>query len=113
MLLSSLSIPSGTRPPSIGKPLAFVFLASILPGGAALAVTFQNVGPTPFGDDTHSASVSPFPPTPVSSIGGANPRQCPWINTRLNNFIAAHPANGTGPTGQGWSYSWAGVAQEA
>lgn len=36
-----------------------------------------------------------------------------WINTGLNNFITANPANGTGPSGQGWSYSWAGVAAEA
>jgi hypothetical protein len=76
------------------------------------AYGFQIAGPTFFGDDNHTASVNPFPAIAVSTIANP-PGQCAWINTGLNNFIAANPANGSGPSGQGWSYSWAGVATEA
>ncbi|HUO08000.1 MAG TPA: PEP-CTERM sorting domain-containing protein [Phycisphaerae bacterium] len=84
--------------------------------GNARGVTFQNAGPTVNGDDSITATANPYPLIPVSTIpaGGGTPAgQCVWINTGLNNFITANPSNGTGPTGQGWSYSWAGVAQEA
>jgi hypothetical protein len=70
-----------------------------------------------FGDDVHTSTLNPYPLVPVSSITYAgHPElngQCAWINSGLNAFIAANPANGTGPSGQGWSYAWAGVAQEA
>ncbi len=70
-----------------------------------------------FGDDTHTATLNPYPMIAVSSLTYAgNPAlngQCVWINAGLNAFVAANPANGSGPTGQGWSYTWAGVAQEA
>ena len=80
--------------------------------GDAFGLVTANAGPTPFGDDNHSASTNPSPLIAVSSI--ASPAgQCTWINTGLTNFIAANPADGTGPSGQGWSYSWAGVATEA
>jgi hypothetical protein len=96
----------------VAWPLGMVLFAlGVLPGNA-LGVTFQNAGPTLNGDDLHSASVNPFPAIQVSSIASP-PGQCVWINTGLNNFITANPTNGTGPSGQGWSYSWAGVATEA
>ncbi|MGD0572271.1 MAG: PEP-CTERM sorting domain-containing protein [Sedimentisphaerales bacterium] len=94
-----------------------MFLALGLAAGAmvsnAWGTTSQSVGPTPFGDDTHSATLNPYPAIGVSTITSAPPGQCAWINTGLNNFIAANPANGTGPSGQGWAYNWAGVAAEA
>jgi hypothetical protein len=62
----------------------------------------------PFGDDIHTSTLNPYPMTPVSTITYAgNPAlngQCSWINTALDKYIAANP---------GWTYSWAGVAQEA
>ena len=102
-----------SRARRIAPPLVMVLFALAVSPGNAFGVTAQNDGPLLWGDDFHSASTNPFPLIPVSSIGGPNPGQCPWINTGLNNFIVANPSNGTGPTGQGWSYSWAGVATEA
>jgi hypothetical protein len=74
---------------------------------------FRTVGPTPFGDDLHSAALNPYPAIAVSTIASNLPGQCAWINTGLNAFIAANPVNGSGPSGQGWSYTWAGAAAEA
>jgi len=65
-----------------------------------------------FGDDNLSCTLSPYPAIAVSSILNP-PGQCSWINTGLNNFITANPTNGSGPTGESWSYSWAGVATES
>jgi len=79
---------------------------------SAYGLTFQTVGPTNYGDDALSATVNPYPAIAVSTIASP-PGQCSWINTGLNNFIAANPTNGSGPTGQSWSYNWAGVAAEA
>jgi hypothetical protein len=79
----------------------------------ACGAMFQTVGPTPFGDDFNSATLNPYPAIAVSTIASNPPGQCDWINTGLNAFIAANPANGSGPSGQGWSYTWAGAAQEA
>lgn len=62
----------------------------------------------PFRDDIHTSTLNPFPLTPVSSITYAgHPEltgQCVWINAGLDAYIKANP---------GWTYGWAGVAQEA
>ena len=101
-----------SRTRRVAPPLVMVLVALALAPRNASGVTAQNVGPLLWGDDFHSASINPFPAIPVSSIA-APPGQCVWINTGLTNFITANPSNGTGPSGQGWSYSWAGVATEA
>jgi hypothetical protein len=56
-------------------------------------------GPTPYGDDIHSASLNPSPLIQVSTLGS-----CAWISAGLNAFDAVNP---------NWSYSWATKAQEA
>jgi hypothetical protein len=91
---------------------ATVLVVSVLlsPGNVR-ADTFASTNGV-FGDDNLSCSLSPYPAIAVSSILNP-PGQCTWINTGLNNFIAANPTNGSGPTGQSWSYSWAGVAAES
>jgi hypothetical protein len=89
-----------------------LFVVAGFMASSAYGVTFQSVGPTNYGDDALSATVNPYPAIQVSTIASP-PGQCSWINTGLNNFIAANPTNGTGPSGQAWSYSWAGVAAEA
>lgn len=61
-----------------------------------------------FRDDLHTSTLNPYPLVPVSSITYAgHPEltgQCIWINAGLDAYTKANPA---------WSYSWAGVAQEA
>ena len=87
----------------------------------SLAVGANITGPASvsavIGDDNNTSTLNPYPIIPVSSITyPGNPAlngQCVWINAGLNAFITANPANGSGPSGEGWSYSWAGVAQEA
>ncbi|HEY2838428.1 MAG TPA: hypothetical protein VGJ26_04740 [Pirellulales bacterium] len=79
------------------------------------------VGPAsvsaPFGDDVHTSTLNPYPLINISTITyPGNPAlngQCVWINAGLDAFIKANPVNGSGPSGAGWSYTWAGVAQEA
>ncbi|HEV3003399.1 MAG TPA: PEP-CTERM sorting domain-containing protein [Pirellulales bacterium] len=83
------------------------------PCGANGGAIYSFVGPKLFGDDLHYATVDPFPPTPVSTIASNPPGQCAWINTGLAAFMTANPANGSGPSGQGWTFNWAGVAAEA
>jgi hypothetical protein len=95
-----------------GLGMVLLAVSVFLSPGNAAGATFLNAGPTFFGDDNHSATLNPYPAIAVSTIANP-PGQCTWINTGLNNFITANPANGSGPTGQGWSYSWAGVATEA
>ncbi len=94
-------------------PLFLLAAGVLLLPGNARGGMFQTVGPTPFGDDLHSASLNPYPAIAVSTIASNPPGQCAWINAGLNAFLAANPANGTGPSGQGWSYTWAGAAAEA
>jgi hypothetical protein len=102
----------------------FSFLSILTVGHAFLLPSFAaggSVGPASvsayYGDEYHTSMLNPYPLTSVSSItysgSPALNGQCVWINTGLNAFIAANPADGSGPSGQGWSYSWAGVAQEA
>jgi hypothetical protein len=61
-----------------------------------------------FGDDVHTSTLNPYPLVPVSSITYVgHPEltgQCTWINAGLNAYIKANA---------GWTYNWAGVAQEA
>ena len=93
---------------------AIVLCAGVpLSPGAAYAGTQQNTGPILAGDDFNSASVNPYPLIQVSTIGSLPPGQCAWINAGMTAFATANPANGTGPSGEGWTYSWAGVADEA
>lgn len=70
-----------------------------------------------YGDDFHTSTLNPDPLIPVSSITYAgNPAlngQCAWINAGLAAFVTANPADGSGPSGQAWTFTWAGVAQEA
>jgi hypothetical protein len=64
----------------------------------------------PFGDDQHTSTLNPYPFIPVSTITYVgHPElngQCSWINTGLSAFKAA-------PGNSGWTWNWAGVAQEA
>lgn len=91
--------------------LPFV-VSALLAAGNARADTFQSVGPVLYGDDFHSASLTPYPTIAVSSI--LSPAgQCTWINAGLDAFIAANPANGSGPSHEAWSYTWAEPAVEA
>ena len=80
---------------------------------SAYGITFQSVGPTNVGDDALSCTLNPYPVIPVSTIASTPPGQCSWINTGLSTFQAANPANGTGPSGQAWTFTWAGVTDEA
>jgi hypothetical protein len=82
--------------------------------------TQQSTGPIPGGDDWNSASVMPYPAIPVSTIQSLPPGQCAWINAGTAAFQAANPGtsagavlDGTGPSGQGWNFVWAGAAVEA
>jgi hypothetical protein len=82
--------------------------------------TQQSTGPIPAGDDWNSASLAPYPAIPVSSIASIPPGQCAWINAGNAAFAAANPGtaagaalDGTGPSGQGWTFTWAGAAVEA
>jgi len=79
---------------------------------SAYGITFQTVT-TNAGDDTLTSTLNPFPVIPVSSIASTPPGQCAWINTGISTFLAANPTNGTGPSGQSWSFTWAGQAAEA
>ncbi len=102
-----------SRPHAWALSFAFVSAALSFAAGNATGATFQNAPTNSFGDDPIlNASVNPYPLIGVSTIA-APAGQCVWVNTGLNNFITANPTNGSGPTGQGWSYSWAGVATEA
>ncbi|HEV3023691.1 MAG TPA: hypothetical protein VGX76_14550, partial [Pirellulales bacterium] len=83
------------------------------PSDARGGPIFPFVGPKLFGDDLHWATVDPFPPTPISTITSDAPGESPWINTGLAAFMAANPANGSGPSGQAWTFNWAGAAAEA
>jgi hypothetical protein len=93
--------------------------ASLAPSDA-IGGTQQTAGPS-FGiDDRDSVSLNPYPSIAVSTIGSIPPGQCAWINTGLAAFSAANPSDptkpatdGTGPSGQGWTFTWAGVAAEA
>ena len=83
--------------------------------GAANITGPQSVS-APFGDDVHTSTLNPYPLINVSTIpaGGNTPAgQCSWINAGLDAFKTANPMDGTGPSGQAWSFSWAGVAAEA
>src|ERR1017187_1461509 len=80
---------------------------------SAYGITFQSVDPTNVGDDALSCTLNPYPVIPVSTIASTPPGQCSWINTGLSTFQAANPANGTGPSGQAWTFTWAGVTDEA
>jgi hypothetical protein len=84
--------------------MTLIAVGVLLSPSNARGTTFQTVGPIPYGDDLHSATLNPYPPTPVTN--------CDWINIGLNAFIAANPANGSGPSGEGWTYHWADQAQE-
>lgn len=93
-----------------------ILLAStmvLLPGLAFGDVGAPVAGPTWGIDDMNTSTLGPYPLIPVSSIGGPNPGQCIWINSGMNSFVANNPVNGSGPSGQGWSYNWAGPAVEA
>lgn len=76
----------------------------------ALGGFVSNSGSTSafFGDDLHTSTLNPNPLVPVSTITYAgHPEltgQCTWINAGLDAFKVANPT---------WSYSWAGVTQEA
>jgi PEP-CTERM motif len=98
-------------PPLITMSLLVVSV--LLSPSNARADIFQSVGPLPSGDDVNSSTLNPFPLIAVSSIASTPPGQCSWINTGLTTFVAANPADGTGPSGQAWSYGWAGAAAEA
>jgi hypothetical protein len=69
------------------------------------------------GDDVNTSTLNPYPMIPVSSITyTGHPElngQCTWINSALDAFKAANPKDGSGPSHEGWTYSWAGVATEA
>jgi hypothetical protein len=94
-------------------PMIMLAASLLLSPSTAYGGIEQNIGPIPAGDDQNSASVNPYPAIAVSTIASNPPGQCTWINTGLANFSAANPANGTGNSGQGWTFTWAGVAQEA
>ncbi|MBI2826132.1 MAG: PEP-CTERM sorting domain-containing protein [Planctomycetia bacterium] len=91
----------------------------LLAGGVLLAPsnayggTQQQDGPRIFGDDINTSTANPYPAIAVSTIQTMPPGQCPWINTGLATFLAANPANGSGPSGEAWTFTWAGAAQEA
>ena len=103
------------------RALSIILLAAGLMLSPTLASAANITGPASvsavIGDDNNTSTLNPYPLIPISSITYAgNPAlngQCTWINTGLNNFIAANPNDGSGPSGAGWSYTWAGVAQEA
>src|ERR1043165_8580902 len=92
----------GQIAPSLAMMLLAVWV--MLSPGNASGATSPNAGPTFFGDDNHSASANPYPAIAVSTITSPNPGQCPWINTGLAAFQTANPSNGTGPSGQGWTF---------
>ena len=101
--------------PMIGLAVGVLLLPSIALGG-----TQQSTGPIPAGDDWNSASLNPYPAIPVSTIGSIPPGQCAWINAGTAAFAAANPGtaagaalDGTGSSGQGWTFTWAGAAVEA
>jgi hypothetical protein len=103
----------------IAPPLITMTLLAVsvlLTPGKACGVMFQSVGPTPFGDDVHSAMLDPYPAIAVSSIPASPPTpagQCVWINTGTDQFKKDNPADGSGPTHEGWTFNWAGVDAEA
>jgi PEP-CTERM motif len=94
--------------------LACGILLSPASGRAAM---MQFAGPTANGGMTFEGAAGPYPAIPVNSITYAPPYgylngQCVWINSSLNNYIAANQVNGTAGQ-QLWSYSWANAATEA
>jgi hypothetical protein len=99
--------------------IASILLACgvLLSPGSGHAAMFQFAGPTAQGGKTFEGAVGPYPAIPVNSITYAPPYgylngQCVWINSSLNNYIAANQVNGTAGQ-QLWSYSWANAATEA
>lgn len=104
---------SRPRPLPPFVPAMWLVAVSLLLPGRVWGDMFQTVGPRTYGDDKHSASLHPYPPTPVSTIASNPPGQCAWINAGLAAFLAANPADGSGPSGQAWTFNWAGVADEA
>jgi hypothetical protein len=101
-------------------PMILLALGVLFSPSDARAGTQQSAGPTFGVDDRNSAVANPYGPIAVSTIGSNPPGQCAWINTGLAAFSAANPSDpnnaatdGTGPSGQGWTFTWAGAAQEA
>jgi hypothetical protein len=98
-------------PPFITMTLLAVSVV-LLPSNA-WGDTFQFAGPTRYGDDIHRSRLNPYPDIKISTIASDPPGQCAWINIGLDNFIKDNPKNGKGISGEGWSYKWAGAAEEA
>lgn len=87
-----------------------VLLSPSIASGALIPTT---AGPTLGVDDYNTSTLNPSPAIAVSTIASIPPGQCAWINTGLAAFSAANPADGSGPSGQGWTFAYAGAAVEA
>ena len=90
------------------------------PGYGRAGTIQQFAGPTVQGDDTFQGAVGPYNAAtgaiPLTSITYAAPYsylngQCVWINTALNNYIAANQFNATQGQ-QLWTYNWVSLATE-
>ena len=87
---------------TLASPL--VLLVSLSLGGLAWPMTTLADSVTQvFGDDFNTSTTNAL----------ASPGQAAAITTSMNNFVTANPANGSGPSGQSWSYTWAPAAAVA
>jgi hypothetical protein len=111
MRYAVVGVPSGSPRARLG--MAVLALAASLAAGDARGDMFASVGPTTFEGVQYSGTANPYPAIAVSTITSPAPGECTWINTGLAAFAAANPADGSGPSGQGWSFTWAGVQAEA
>jgi hypothetical protein len=66
-----------------------------------------------YGDDLHTSTLNPYPAVLVSTLPSTPPGQSDSINAGVAQFKMDNPADGSGPSGQAWTFDWAGAATEA
>ena len=93
---------------------AFLLVGNVLllPSGAIAGISSGPLIATElYGDDVH-ISVAPALTAIMGADGNTVNQSGGLINVGDGAFKTANPANGTGPSGQGWTFTWATAATQ-
>jgi hypothetical protein len=83
------------------------------PGGARADIITTKPEDTKFyGDDTHTSVLHPLVPVMGANDNGVD-QPGGLINAGTAAFMKANPADGTGPSGQGWMFHWLSTEKQA